>query len=151
MKFMLNGAVTLGTEDGANVEIHQQVGDDNIFIFGASSSQVIGHYKNHDYTPREFYEEDGEIRAALDFITGKEMCSVGKKENLTRLREELLNKDWFMTLLDFQAYKSKKEEALKAYEDRKGWARKMLINIANAGFFSSDRTVREYNRDIWKL
>ena len=151
MKFMLNGAVTLGTEDGANVEIHQQVGDDNIFIFGASSSQVIGHYKNHDYTPGKFYEEDGEIRAALDFITGKEICSVGKKENLTRLREELLNKDWFMTLLDFQAYKSKKEEALKAYEDRKGWARKMLINIANAGFFSSDRTVREYNRDIWKL
>lgn len=151
MKFMLNGAVTLGTEDGANVEIHKLAGDDNIFIFGATSNQVIAHYQKADYKPREFYEKDKDIKAAVDFITGSQMLSVGNKENLTRLKNELLSKDWFMTLLDLKAYIKKKEEALKAYENRTQWAEKMLVNIAKAGYFSSDRTIKEYNRDIWKL
>lgn len=151
MKFMLNGAVTLGTEDGANVEIHERVGDDNIFIFGASSDTVIHHYAKADYVSKDYYENDKEIKATVDFITSKELLSIGKEENLTRLKKELIGKDWFMTLLDFQAYKTKKEEAFKAYENRLAWAEKMLVNIANAGFFSSDRTIKEYNRDIWKL
>ncbi len=151
MKFMLNGAITLGTEDGANVEIHEQVGDENIFLFGASSDVVIRHYKNADYSAKAYYEKDKDIQAAIDFITGKELLSIGNKEQLTRLQNELLTKDWFMTLLDFQAYKAKKEEALRAYEDRTAWAEKMLVNIAHAGFFSSDRTITEYNRDIWRL
>lgn len=151
MKFMLNGAVTLGTDDGANVEIHDLVGDDNIFIFGAESGEVIEHYEKADYVSREFYESDPDIQAAVDFITCEEMLEIGQEENLTRLQKELLNKDWFMTLLDFKAYAEKKEEALKAYEDRMEWAKKMLVNIAKAGFFSSDRTIAEYNRDIWKL
>lgn len=151
MKFMLNGAVTLGTEDGANVEIHELVGDDNIFVFGASSDEVIRHYENADYVSKDFYERDEEIKAVIDFITGKEVLAVGNEENLTRLKKELLNKDWFMTLLDFKAYTKKKEEAMKAYENRLEWAKKMLVNIAKAGYFSSDRTIKEYNRDIWKL
>lgn len=151
MKFMLNGAVTLGTEDGANVEIHERVGDDNIFIFGASSDAVIRHYAKADYVSKDYYENDKEIKAAVDFITSKELLSIGKEENLARLKKELIGKDWFMTLLDFQAYKAKKEEVFKAYENRLAWAEKMLVNIANAGFFSSDRTIKEYNRDIWKL
>lgn len=151
MKFMLNGAVTLGTEDGANVEIHELVGDDNIFVFGAESDEVIRHYQKADYISREFYEKDEDIKAAIDFITCDAMLAVGQEENLTRLQKELLNKDWFMTLLDFKAYTKKKEEALKAYEDRLAWAKKMLVNIAKAGYFSSDRTIAEYNRDIWKL
>lgn len=151
MKFMLNGAVTLGTEDGANVEIHELAGDDNIFVFGASSDEVIEHYAKADYVSREYYDKDADIKAAVDFITDKEMLAVGKKENLTRLKKELLNKDWFMTLLDFKAYVKEKEEALKAYENRTEWAKKMLVNIAKSGYFSSDRTIREYNRDIWKL
>lgn len=151
MKFMLNGAVTLGTEDGANVEIHERVGDDNIFIFGASSDAVIRHYAKADYVSKDYYENDKEIKSAVDFITSKELLSIGKEENLARLKKELIGKDWFMTLLDFQAYKAKKEEAFKAYENRLVWAEKMLVNIANAGFFSSDRTIKEYNRDIWKL
>ena len=149
MKFMLNGALTLGTEDGANVEIHELVGDDNIFVFGASSEEVIKHYENADYVSRDFYEQDETIKEAVDFITSKELLAIGHEENLTRLQNELLNKDWFMTLLDFKAYTKKKEEALKAYEDRKAWAKKMIVNIAKAGYFSSDRTIAEYNNDIW--
>ena len=149
MKFMLNGALTLGTEDGANVEIHELVGDDNIFVFGASSEEVIKHYENADYVSRDFYEKDEAIKEAVDFITSKELLAIGHEENLTRLQNELLNKDWFMTLLDFKAYTEKKEEALKAYEDRKTWAKKMIVNIAKAGYFSSDRTIAEYNNDIW--
>ena len=151
MKFMLNGAVTLGTDDGANVEIHDLVGDENIFIFGAKSDEVIAHYEKEDYVSREYYKSDPDIRAAVDFITCEEMLKIGQKENLVRLQKELLNKDWFMTLLDFKEYAQRKEEALKAYEDRMGWAKKMLVNIAKAGFFSSDRTIEEYNKDIWKL
>ena len=151
MKFMLNGALTLGTEDGANVEIHELVGDNNIFVFGASSEEVIKHYENADYVSKDFYEKDETIKEAVDFITSKELLAIGHEENLTRLQNELLNKDWFMTLLDFKAYTKKKEEALKAYEDRKTWAKKMIVNIAKAGYFSSDRTIEEYNRDIWHL
>ena len=149
MKFMLNGALTLGTEDGANVEIHELVGHDNIFVFGASSEEVIKHYENADYVSRDFYEKDETIKEAVDFITSKELLAIGHEENLTRLQNELLNKDWFMTLLDFKAYTKKKEEALEAYEDRKTWAKKMIVNIAKAGYFSSDRTIAEYNNDIW--
>ena len=151
MKFMLNGAVTLGTEDGANVEIHELVGEDNIFVFGASSDEVIEHYAKADYVSKEFYEKNPAIKAAVDFITSKEMLAVGQKENLERLQHEIISKDWFMTLLDFDAYKEKKEEALKAYADQKAWAKKALVNIAKAGYFSSDRTIEEYNRDIWHL
>ncbi len=151
MKFMLNGAITLGTEDGANVEIHECVGDDNIFVFGASSDEVIEHYEKADYVSKDYYKKDKAIKAAVDFITSKELLAIGNEENLTRLQKELIGKDWFMTLLDFQAYKEKKEEALKAYEDRASWEEKMLVNIAKAGFFSSDRTIEEYNQDIWKL
>ena len=151
MKFMLNGAVTLGTEDGANVEIHEAVGDDNIFVFGASSDEVIEHYAKADYVSRNYYENNPAIKAAVDFITSDEMLKVGQKENLERLQKELINKDWFMTLLDFDSYKETKEKALAAYADRKTWAKMMLVNIAKAGFFSSDRTIEEYNRDIWHL
>lgn len=151
MKFMLNGAVTLGTEDGANVEIHEAVGDDNIFVFGASSDEVIEHYAKADYVSKDYYENNEAIKDAVDFITGKEMLKVGCEENLTRLKNELINKDWFMTLLDFDSYKETKEKALAAYADRKAWAKMTLVNIAKAGFFSSDRTIEEYNRDIWHL
>lgn len=150
MKFMLNGAVTLGTEDGANVEIHELVGDDNIFIFGASSEEVIAHYEKSDYVSRNFYEKDPDIKEAVDFITSKELLAIGQEENLTRLQKELLNKDWFMTLLDFKEYCEKKEEAYACYNDREKFAKMMLINIAKAGYFSSDRTIEEYERDIWK-
>lgn len=151
MKFMLNGAVTLGTEDGANVEIHELVGDDNIFVFGASSDEVIEHYAKADYVARDFYEKNPAIKAAIDFITSEEVLKVGEKENLERLQHEIISKDWFMTLLDFDSYKEKKEEALRAYADQKTWAKKTLVNIAKAGYFSSDRTIEEYNRDIWHL
>lgn len=150
MKFMLNGAVTLGTEDGANVEIHELVGDDNIFIFGASSEEVIAHYEKSDYVSKDFYEKDPDIKEAVDFITSKELLAIGQEENLTRLQKELLNKDWFMTLLDFKEYCEKKEEAYACYNDREKFAKMMLINIAKAGYFSSDRTIEEYERDIWK-
>ena len=151
MKFMLNGAVTLGTEDGANVEIHELVGNDNIFVFGASSDEVIEHYAKADYVARDFYEKNPAIKAAIDFITSEEVPKVGQKENLERLQHEIISKDWFMTLLDFDSYKEKKEEALRAYADQKAWAKKTLVNIAKAGYFSSDRTIEEYNRDIWHL
>ena len=151
MKFMLNGAVTLGTEDGANVEIHELVGNDNIFVFGASSDEVIEHYAKADYVAKDFYEKNPAIKAAVDFITSEEVLKVGEKENLERLQHEIISKDWFMTLLDFDSYKEKKEEALRAYTDQKTWAKKALVNIAKAGYFSSDRTIEEYNRDIWHL
>ena len=151
MKFMLNGAVTLGTEDGANVEIHQFVGDDNIYIFGAKSDEVIAHYEKSDYRPSDYYTKNPMIQKAVEFITGPQMMEIGKKENLERLSSELKKKDWFMTFLDLEDYIRTKERALEDYTDRKTWAKKMLANISNAGFFSSDRTIREYNRDIWKL
>ena len=151
MKFMLNGAITLGTMDGANVEIHDLVGDDNIYIFGESSEEVIEHYAKADYVSKDFYEADPELKAAVDFLVGEEMLAVGSEEHLTRLYNELLNKDWFMTFLDFKSYVKTKDQAFKDYEDRTAWAKKMLVNIAKAGFFSSDRTIAEYNRDIWHL
>ena len=151
MKFMLNGAVTLGTEDGANVEIHQFVGDDNIYIFGAKSDEVIAHYEKSDYRPSDYYTKNPMIQKAVEFITGPQMMEIGKKENLERLSSELKKKDWFMTFLDLEDYIRTKERALEDYTDRKTWAKKMLVNISNAGFFSSDRTIREYNQDIWKL
>ena len=151
MKFMLNGAVTLGTSDGANVEIHELVGDDNIYIFGEKSDAVIEHYAKKDYVPEEYYKKSPVIQAAVDFIVSKEALAVGHKENLTRLHKELLNKDWFMTLLDLEDYIAVKDKAFADYEDRDKWKRMMLVNIAKAGFFSSDRTIAEYNRDIWKL
>ncbi len=151
MKFMLNGAVALGTMDGANVEIADLVGKDNIYIFGESSDEVIRHYEKADYISKDFYENDPEIKRAVDFIVSEKLLKLGWKENLERLYKELLNKDWFMTLLDFKAYKEEKERALKEYEDRKAWAKKMLINIAKAGFFSSDRTIAQYNSEVWKL
>ena len=151
MKFMLNGAVTLGTEDGANVEIHQFVGDDNIYIFGAKSDEVIAHYEKSDYRPSDYYTKNPMIQKAVEFITGPQMMEIGKKENLERLSSELKKKDWFMTFLDLEDYIRTKERALEDYTDRKTWAKKMLANISSAGFFSSDRTIREYNRDIWKL
>ena len=151
MKFMLNGAVTLGTEDGANVEIHELVGDDNIFVFGASSDEVIEHYKKADYSAKDYYKKNPKIKAAVDFITEKQMMKIGCKESLERLQKELIGKDWFMTFLDFDAYKKAKDKALAAYTDQKEWAKKMLVNIAEAGYFSSDRTIEQYNRDIWKL
>ena len=151
MKFMLNGAVTLGTADGANVEIHELVGDENIYIFGKDSDTVIEHYKKADYISRDYYEKSPVIKAAVDFIVGREALAVGHKENLERLYQELLNKDWFMTLLDLEDYIAVKDKALEDYEDEAKWKRKMLTNIAKAGFFSSDRTIAEYNRDIWQL
>ena len=151
MKFMLNGAVTLGTEDGANVEIHQLVGDENIYVFGASSDTVISRYADGSYQAKAYYEADPELKEAVDFITGEEMMKVGSKEHLERLSNELLNKDWFMTFPDFKEYVKVKNQAITDWMDRKNWAKKMLKNISQAGFFSSDRTIVEYNRDIWKL
>lgn len=151
MKFMLNGAVTLGTSDGANVEIHELVGDDNIYIFGEKSEQVIKHYAKADYVAKSFYEKSSVIKAAIDFITSEEVLKVGNEERLTRLQRELINKDWFMTLLDLEDYIVTKDKMLEDYKDEAKWKRMMLVNIAKAGFFSSDRTIEEYNRDIWKL
>ena len=151
MKFMLNGAVTLGTSDGANVEIHELVGDDNIYIFGEKSDAVIAHYANADYKSKKYYRNSKVIKEAVDFIVGEQAMAVGHKENLERLYNELLNKDWFMTLLDLRDYIKVKDKALKDYEKREKWKRMSLVNIAKAGFFSSDRTIAEYNDDIWKL
>lgn len=151
MKFMLNGAVTLGTEDGANVEIHSLVGDDNIYIFGASSDEVIKRYEEKSYNPKNFYEKDKDIKQAVDFITDERLLKFGDKETLSRLQRELLDKDWFMTLPDFSSYKQTKERALSDYKNKTEWAKKMLVNISKAGYFSADRTVEEYNRDIWRL
>ena len=151
MKFMLNGAVTLGTMDGANVEIAELVGKDNIYTFGASSDEVIAHYANSDYSARKLYEEDPVIKQCVDFIVSDTMLAAGDEVNLRRLYSEIVGKDWFMALLDLKNYIDVKEQALADYEDRRAWGKKMLINIANAGFFSSDRTIEEYNRDIFKL
>ena len=151
MKFMLNGAVTLGTMDGANVEIRDLVGDDNIYIFGEDSDTVIEKYKRGDYSSKEYYERDEVLKEAVDFIVSDEMLKVGNEENLTRLYKELLNKDWFMTFPDFEDYLRVKDKVFRDYDNRYLFARKMLINIARSGFFSSDRTIVEYNRDIWKL
>lgn len=151
MKFMLNGAVAIGTMDGANVEMHEFVGDDNIYIFGESSEAVIEHYAKADYVSRKYYESDANIKRAVDFIVSDEMMAVGCRENLERLYNELLNKDWFMTLPDFEEYVATKERIYADYEDRMTWAKKMLANISKAGFFSSDRTIAQYNEDIWHL
>ena len=151
MKFMLNGAITLGNEDGANVEIHQFVGDDNIYIFGAESDEVIAHYANSDYVSRDYYEKNPALKEAVDFITGDAMLKIGDETQLNRLKNELLNKDWFMTFLDFDSYVETKEKAYADFNDREAWAKKMLVNISQAGFFSSDRTIAQYNEDIWEL
>ena len=151
MKFMLNGAVTLGTSDGANVEINDLVGNDNIYIFGEKSETVIKHYEKADYVSKEYYEKSPVIKEAVDFIVSDAALKAGHKENLERLYKELLNKDWFMTLLDLEDYIATKDRMMADYEDQKKWRKMMLVNIAKAGFFSSDRTIAEYNRDIWKL
>lgn len=151
MKFMLNGAVTLGTDDGANVEIHQLVGDDNIYIFGQDSDTIIEHYKKADYVSKDYYSASPVIKEAVDFIVGKEAMKVGNSENLTRLYNELLNKDWFMTLIDLEDYIEMKDRAFADYENIEKWKKMMITNIAKAGFFSSDRTILEYNKDIWHL
>ncbi len=151
MKFMLNGAVTLGTSDGANVEIAELVGEDNIYVFGEDSQTVIDRYERGDYCSKDYYDEDEDLKQAVDFLVSDEMLAVGVKENLERLYNELLNKDWFMTFPDYQDYVATKERAYSDYEDKKSWAKKMLINISKAGFFSSDRTIAQYNEDIWHL
>ena len=151
MKFMLNGAVTLGTEDGANVEIHQLVGDKNIYIFGDSSETVVERYKQASYVAKDYYQQSRRLKKVVDFITDKEMLAVGNKESLERLKNELINKDWFMTFPDFADYAKTRDKAYKDYENRRKWAQRMLLNIANAGFFSSDRTIAQYNEEIWKL
>ena len=151
MKFMLNGAVTLGTSDGANVEIAELVGDENIYVFGEDSQTVIDRYERGDYCSKDYYDKDENIKKAVDFLVSDEMLKVGSKENLERLYNELLNKDWFMTFPDFEDYCKTKEKAYADYEDKKAWAKKMLVNISKAGFFSSDRTIEQYNKEIWHL
>ena len=152
MKFMLNGAVTLGTMDGANVEIAQRVGEENIYVFGQTSNQVIRRYAAGDYDASEWYRGDPNIRRAVDFLVSEEMLAAGQAEQLRRLHNELIHKDWFQTLPDFNAYLVRKTQAMTDYAlDPEGWSRKCLVNIAKAGFFSSDRTIAEYNRDIWHL
>lgn len=152
MKFMLNGALTLGTMDGANVEIAEAVGNDNIYIFGQSSSQVIRRYQHGDYIAREWYDIDPNIHRAVNFLTSEEMLARGSREHLQRLQNELIGKDWFQTLPDFNAYLVRKKQALADYAlNPLDWAKRALINISKAGFFSSDRTIAEYNRDIWHL
>ncbi len=151
MKFMLNGAVTLGTMDGANVEIAEMVGEDNIFTFGEKSDDVIARYERGDYVSRDYYENDPVIKEAVDFIISDEMLAIGDEEHLQRLYNELLNKDWFMTFPDFEDYRKTREEAYAAYSDKRAWSRMALKNIANAGFFSSDRTIEQYNEEIWHV
>lgn len=151
MKFMLNGAVTLGTEDGANVEIHQLVGDENIYVFGEKSENVIKLYETQGYCSADIYDNDPMVEELVDFIISKDLIRIGDPVNLGRLYKEIVSKDWFMTLLDVKDYIKSKEQMLEDYEDEKAWAKKMLVNIAKAGFFSSDRTIAEYNRDIWHL
>ena len=148
MKFMLNGAITLGTSDGANVEIAELVGDENIYVFGEDSQTVIDRYERGDYCSKDYYDKDADLKKAVDFLVSDEMMKVGSKENLERLYNELLNKDWFMTFPDFEDYCKTKEKAYADYEDKKAWAKKMLVNISKAGFFSSDRTIKQYNDEI---
>jgi starch phosphorylase len=154
MKLMLNGAITIGTDDGANVEIHQLVGDENIYVFGKDSDTVIAHYENEDYSSAKILEEDEDIRELVDFIVSDEMKEISGKdgiESLERLHHDLWTKDWFMALLDVKDYIKTKQQAIEDYSNRRVWAQKMLINIAKAGYFSSDRTIAQYNEDIWKL
>lgn len=151
MKFMINGAVTLGTDDGANVEIHELVGDDNIYIFGANCDEVIAHYENEDYKSKEIYDNDKEIQEVVDFLISDEMLALGDETSLTRLHNDLINKDYFMALLDYKEYVKTKEQVISDYHNREEWAKKMLVNIAKASYFSSDRTIGQYNEDIWKL
>ena len=151
MKFMLNGAVTLGTEDGANVEIHELVGDENIYIFGEESEKVIELYDTASYCSADIYDNDPMVEELVDFIISKDLIRIGDPVNLGRLYKEIVGKDWFMALLDVKDYIKTKEQMLADYEDEKAWEKKMLVNIAKAGFFSSDRTIAEYNRDIWHL
>ena len=151
MKFMLNGAITLGTMDGANVEIADLVGKENIFTFGEDSQTVIDRYARGDYNSRSYYESNEDLKRAVDFIVSDTVKAVGCSENLERLYNELLNKDWFMTFPDFNDYVETREKAYAEYDNRKEWAKKMIVNISKAGFFSSDRTIAQYNKDIWKL
>ena len=151
MKFMLNGAITLGTEDGANVEIHELVGNSNIYIFGDDSDTVVERYKKSSYNAKRYYSRNKAIKRAVDFITSKDVLAVGDKKRLERLKNELISKDWFMTFPDFNDYVKTREKAYADYENRKTWGKKMLVNIAKAGYFSSDRTIAQYNTDIWKL
>lgn len=149
MKFMLNGALTLGTMDGANVEIAELVGPENIFTFGKDSDTIIDLYDKGGYISRDYYEKDANIKAAVDFIVSKDLVKLGDKERLERLHKELISKDWFMTLIDLAEYIDKKEEVYAAYEDQDAWNKKVVYNIAEAGFFSSDRTIEQYDKDIW--
>ena len=149
MKFMLNGALTLGTMDGANVEIAELVGPENIFTFGKDSDTIIDLYEKEGYVSRDYYEKDANIKAAVDFIVSEDLVKVGDKERLERLHKELISKDWFMTLIDLAEYIDKKEEVYAAYEDQDAWNKKVIYNIAEAGFFSSDRTIEQYDKDIW--
>ena len=151
MKFMLNGAVTLGTEDGANVEIHQLVGDENIYIFGADSDTVVERYKKKSYVSKEYYLKNKTLKTAVDFIIDEKLIKLGDKVRLERLFNELTGKDWFMTFPDFDDYVKTREKAYADYENRMKWAERMLVNIAKSGYFSSDRTIEQYNKDIWKL
>ena len=149
MKFMLNGALTLGTMDGANVEIAELVGPENIFTFGKDSDTIIDLYEKEGYVSRDYYEKDANIKAAVDFIVSEDLVKVGDKERLERLHKELISKDWFMTLIDLAEYIDKKEEVYAAYEDQDAWNKKVVYNIAEAGFFSSDRTIEQYDKEIW--
>ena len=149
MKFMLNGALTLGTMDGANVEIAELAGAENIYTFGKDSESIIKLYETAGYVSKEYYENDKEIKRAVDFILNPAVVKLGNKTRLERLYNELLNKDWFMTLIDFNAYVDAKEQILADYEDQDSWNEKVVHNIAKAGFFSSDRTIAQYNADIW--
>ncbi len=151
MKFMLNGAVTLGTADGANVEIGELVGPENIYMFGIDSDTVIEHYAKADYVSKDYYENSAVIKEAVDFIVGPQVMKVGHKENLERLYNDILGKDWFMALIDLEDYIRVKDQMFADYEDRRKWNQMSLVNIAKAGFFSSDRTIADYNRDIWHL
>ena len=151
MKFMLNGAVTIGTDDGANVEIHDLVGDKNIYIFGIDSDTVIEHYAKADYDPQKVLAADPKLQELVDFLVSDQMKEVGDEVCLNRLYQDMTHKDWFMALIDAKDYIETKERAIKDYNDRYDWAKKMLINISKAGYFSSDRTIKQYNEDIWKL
>jgi len=152
MKFMLNGAITLGTDDGANVEIHELVGDQNIYIFGHNSDSVIEHYQNNSYHPSMILTQNPKIQELVDFIISESMLSIGDETSLQRLYQELTNKDWFMTLLDLEEYIAMKQQVISDYHNNRiNWARMMLVNIAKAGYFSSDRTIGDYNNEIWKL
>ena len=143
--------MTLGTEDGANVEIHELVGDDNIYIFGKKSEEVIRLYETGEYSAKDIYDNDALVEELVDFIISKELILIGDPTNLVRLYKEIVRKDWFMALLDIKDYIRVKELMLDDYEDERKWEEKMLVNIAKAGFFSSDRTIAEYNKDIWHL